>query len=458
MWVWAIVAMLVSAMALSVGPAAAQTVQYDLATTSVMRINLPVSHAVTVVMSGSVGKVVSADANIADAQPITDRSLYLVGKTFGSTTVNLYSDTGVPIGLLAVEVGADTSDMSRSIAAALPSSKVQVHSINGRVRLSGTVTDAYSMEKALEIVAQYGSPAVINTMTLVGGQQVNLEVRILEAQRDAGRQLGVQWGGSVGGVGINTGMGGATSPTADARSFSSFITSVISGGTGFSLNATINALEAKSLVRTLAEPNLTTLSGIKASFLAGGQVPIRVLDSSGNTTLSYRDFGVRLEFTPVVLNDGRIQIHLTPEVSDIGGSTTAGDPVFNTRTLDATVELRDGQSFSVAGLLQNTTRMKQDQLPWIGDVPVLGALFKSSSYQKHDTELVVIVTPRLVQPSVPGQVAMSPLETSLPANDVEFFALGQMEVTPKMIKKFQTGDGALGPYGYIIDLGAGAKN
>lgn len=458
MWVWAIVAMLVSAMALGVGPAAAQTVQYDLATTSVMRINLPVSHAVTVVMSGSVGKVVSADANIADAQPITDRSLYLVGKTFGSTTVNLYSDTGVPIGLLAVEVGADTSDMSRSIAAALPSSKVQVHSINGRVRLSGTVTDAYSMEKALEIVAQYGSPAVINTMTLVGGQQVNLEVRILEAQRDAGRQLGVQWGGSVGGVGINTGMGGATSPTADARSFSSFITSVISGGTGFSLNATINALEAKSLVRTLAEPNLTTLSGIKASFLAGGQVPIRVLDSSGNTTLSYRDFGVRLEFTPVVLNDGRIQIHLTPEVSDIGGSTTAGDPVFNTRTLDATVELRDGQSFSVAGLLQNTTRMKQDQLPWIGDVPVLGALFKSSSYQKHDTELVVIVTPRLVQPSVPGQVAMSPLETSLPANDVEFFALGQMEVTPKMIKKFQTGDGALGPYGYIIDLGAGAKN
>ena len=434
------------------GPAFAQTVNYDLATTSVLRINLPVSQAVTVTISDAVGKVASADPTIADVQPITDRSIYLLGVSFGTTTVNLYSPSGAPVGLLAVEVGADTADISRSIRAAIPGSNVKVGSVNGRIRLSGSVADAYSMQKVLEIVDQYGSPAVVNTITLVGGQQVNLEVRILEAQRDAGRELGIQWGGSIGGVSTTVGSG-TENPASGAASFSSFITSVISGATGISLTATINALETKNLVRTLAEPNLTTLSGVTASFLAGGQVPIRVADVNGNTTISYRDFGVRLVFTPVVMDGDRIQIHLTPEVSGIGGFTSAGDPVFNTRNLDATVELRDGQSFAVAGLLQSNTGLSQNQLPWIGDIPILGSLFKSSSFQKHDTELVVIVTPRLVQPSTPGQVVASPLDATQPANDLEFFALGQMEVTPKMIGNFQSGAGVAGPYGFIIELG-----
>jgi pilus assembly protein CpaC len=447
-------AMMLGTLAAWCGPAVAQTVSYDLKTTSVMRINLPVSQALTVAISEAVARIVVADPNIADAQPITDKSLYLIGKTFGRTTVSLFSATGAPVGLLSVEVGADTADMARSIRSAVPNSKVTVNTVNGRIRLGGTVTDGVSMQRVLEIVAQYGSPAVINTMTLVGGQQVNLEVRILEAQRNAGRQLGIQWGGSVGGVSATIG-GGPTNPAADARTFSSFITSVIAGVTGVSLNATINALETKRLVRTLAEPNLTTLSGVNASFLAGGQVPIRVPDSNGNTTLAYKDFGVRLIFTPTVLEGDRIQIHLTPEVSDIGGLTTGGDPIFNTRNLDATVELRDGQSFAVAGLLQNNTSLSQNQLPWIGNVPILGALFKSSSYQKNETELVVIVTPRLVRPHTPGQMVASPLDQTQPANDPEFFALGQMEVTPKMVKNFQSGAGASGPYGYIINLGPG---
>ena len=439
----------------AVTPALAQTVTYDLATTSVMRINLPMSQAVTVVISGPVGKVVPADTAIADAQPITDRSIYVVGRSFGTTTVNLYSATGAPVGLLAVEVGADTADMQRSIRAAVPNSAVKVRTANGRVVLSGTVGDADSMQKVLAIVGQYGSPAVVNTMTLTGGQQVNLEVRILEAQRDAGRELGIQWGGSVGGL-TTTVNGGPSNPAGDAGTFSSFITSIIGGG--ISLNATLTALESKSLVRTLADPNLTTLSGVNASFLAGGQVPIRTVDSNGNTALQFKDFGVRLVFQPVVLDGDRIQIHLTPEVSGISGATNGGDPIFSTRTLDATVELRDGQSFSVAGLLQNDTQLNQNQLPWLGDVPILGSLFKSSGFKKHETELVVIVTPRLVQPSAPGQTIATPLDGTQPANDAEFFALGQMEVTPKMLKAFQTGAGVAGPYGYMIDLGEGTIN
>ena len=430
-------------------PAAAQSVHYDLASTSVLRINLPVSQAVTVTMSDSVGKVVAADPGIADAQPITDRSIYLVGRTFGTTTVNLFSATGAPIGLLAVEVGADTADMSRSIKAALPNSNVKVSAINGRVHLSGSVSDTVSKQKVLDIVAQYGSPSIVDTMTLEGGQQVNLEVRILEARRDAGRELGVAWSGSVGPIGVNV-------ADTNTGTFSSFMTNIISGGLGIDLNVTIRALEGKGLVRTLAEPNLTTLSGIGASFLAGGQIPLRAADNDGNVKIEYKDFGVRLNFTPVVLDGDRIQIHLSPEVSGIGGVTPGGDPIFNTRNLDATVELRDGQSFSVAGLLQSGTELNQDQLPWLGDVPILGSLFKSSSFQKHDTEMVVIVTPRLVQPTVPGQVLATPLDQTRPANDMEFFALGQMEVTPKMMDAFQKGSGIAGPYGFIIDLDSGS--
>ncbi len=433
---------------------AAQDLNYDLATTSVLRIKLPVSQALTVTVSDTIGKIVAADPAIADAQLITDRSLYLVGKGLGITTVNLYSADGKPVGLLAVEVGADTADIGRSVRAAVPNSSVRVSTVNGRVLLAGTVPDDVSMQKVLEIVQQYGTAPVINTITLSGGQQVNLQVRILEAQRDAARKLGIEWSGSSGSVHAKIG-GGQSNPAAGASSFASFAANVLSGLGGISLSATINALEEKGLVRTLAEPNLTTLSGVKASFLAGGQIPVRVNDQSGNATVTYKDFGVRLIFTPEVLNAGRIQIHLTPEVSGLNGYSQVGDPIFTTRNLDATVELRDGQSFSVAGLLQNDTKLNQNQLPWVGNVPVLGALFKSSGYQKNETELVVIVTPRLVQPDKPGQMVASPLDGAQPANDVDFFAHGKLEVVPRMIQDFQTGAGVTGPFGYIINLGGG---
>jgi pilus assembly protein CpaC len=289
-------------------------------------------------------------------------------------------------------------------------------------------------------------------MTLTGGQQVNLEVRILEAQRDAGRELGISWLGASGNNKFGISADNSTQPAADAPTFSTFIASVI--GSGFNISAAISALETKGLVRTLADPNLTTLSGISASFLAGGQVPIRTYDDNNHVTLTYKDFGVKLVFTPVVLDGDRIQIHLTPEVSSVALSPNA-DPLFTTRNLDATVELRDGQSFSVAGLLQDETKLSQNQLPWLGDVPILGSLFKSSSYQKHDTEMVVIVTPRLVQPSSPNQVVASPLDNTQPANDPEFFALGKMEVTPRMIQSIDQGAGVSGPHGYIMDMGNG---
>jgi len=449
------------------GEAMAQVVNYDLTTTSVLRINLPVSQAVTVTVSEPVTKLTVADPKIADAQPITSKSLYVVGKSFGKTTVNLYDAQGNPVGLLALEIGADTADMTRTIKQLVPYSRVKVTTVNGRIGLSGSVPDADAKQKVLDVATQYGLDAtsIIDAVTFSGSQQVNLEVRILEAERSAGRELGINWGagsaaqfspGAAIGQHILTGgtsggiIGASGSNVAGTgNTFATFIANVLTGGGN--LDLVVNALEAKGLARTLADPNLTTLSGGSASFLAGGQVPIRVPDANGNATLTYKDFGVRLVFTPVVLDGNRIQIRLTPEVTDFTGYTPQNDPIFTTRTLDATVELRDGQSFSVAGLMQSHTKLSQNQLPWLGDVPVIGALFKSSSYQKDETELVVIVTPRLVQPSSPRQALATPFDKTAPANDGDFFLGGQMELARQPPIK---PPGTL-KSGYILNLGTG---
>jgi pilus assembly protein CpaC len=439
---WLLVAMVLG---LPGEPTFAQNITYDLADTSVLRIRLPQSQSVTVVVTKSVGKLVVADPRIADAQPVTDQSLYIVGVALGRTTINLYSaEDSTPVGLIEVEVSVDTADISRSIRAVVPHSSVEVGTTNGRVRLSGSVADAVSMEKVLAIAAQYSADPIINTITLNDVQQVNLEVRILEATRNAGRELGITVGGSVGAVKVSTGGEIAGS------SLSKFMTNILGGG--INIDIAIKALESKGLVRTLAEPNLTTLSMESASFLAGGQVPVRIADGDGNTSLQYKDFGVKLNFTPVVFSGDRIQIRLAPEVSDISGFTAGGDPIFSTRNLDSTIELRDGQSFSVAGLMQSSNRKVQNQLPWVGDIPVLGALFRSSSYQKNETELVVIVTPRLVRPSVPGQVAATPFDKTQTSNDPEFFLLGELEVSKKMLRSYERGEGVVGPFGHIIDL------
>jgi pilus assembly protein CpaC len=206
------------------------------------------------------------------------------------------------------------------------------------------------------------------------------------------------------------------------------------------------------VVRTLAEPNLTTLSGEPASFNAGGEVPIRSTTKDGEVEIVFKQFGVNLLFTPVVLDDSKIHIKLAPEVSDLTGFTSAGDPIFTNRKLETVVELRDGQSFAVGGLLSSKTTKLQNQVPWLGQVPVIGALFRNSSNQKEETELVVIVTPHLVRPVKPGEQLATPFDKTRPANDPELFLLGQLEVNKDMIRKYELGEGVTGPYGHMLDV------
>ncbi|RUU85498.1 type II and III secretion system protein family protein, partial [Mesorhizobium sp. M7A.T.Ca.TU.009.01.1.2] len=316
----------------------------------------------------------------------------------------------------------------------------------------------------LEVAQQYGPNAIINSVIVDDSQQVNLEVRVLEAKRNAGRDLGVsiQSRNSSGTTRVGTGVAtvdkdGAVLGAGDLVSgllsnsnpFAALITRVIDSN--IKVDLIIEALESKGVVRTLAEPNLTTLSGEPANFNAGGEVPVRrIVDDE--VVIEYKQFGVNLTFTPVVLADDKIHIKLAPEVSDLTGFTTAGDPIFTNRKLATVVELRDGQSFAVGGLLSSKSVKNQNQVPWLGQVPIVGALFRNSSSQKEETELVIIVTPHIVRPVKPGEQLATPFDKTRPANDPEFFVLGQLEVTKDMVRKYELGEGVTGPYGHMLDF------
>jgi pilus assembly protein CpaC len=434
----------------------------DVSNPSVHRIFLPMSQSVTLQVSANLGDIVVGDEKIADAQPMTDRTLYVIGKSAGTTTVNLFSPEKRSLGVIQIEVGVDVSDMAQAIRQVAPRARIEIGSINGKVRLGGHVKDGATLASILEVAQQYGPDAIINSVIVDDSQQVNLEVRVLEAKRNAGRDLGVSFRSrDSNATKFGTGIA-ATTPTgldpgtlvsgllSKSNPFATLITQVIDSN--IKVDLIIEALEAKGVVRTLAEPNLTTLSGEPASFNAGGEVPIRVVGTDGQITITYKQFGVNLLFTPVVLDDGKIHMKLAPEVSDLTSFTTAGDPIFTNRKLETVVELRDGQSFAVGGLLSSKTTKLQNQVPWLGQVPVIGSLFRNSSNQKEETELVVIVTPHIVRPVKPGEQLATPFDKTRPANDPEFFLLGQLEVNKDMIRKYETGDGVTGPYGHMLDF------
>ncbi|TPJ72414.1 type II and III secretion system protein family protein [Mesorhizobium sp. B2-6-2] len=451
--------------AISGYPVAAADRFIDVSNPSLHRVFVPVSQSATIQVNATLGDIVVGDEKIADAQPMTDKTLYIIGKAVGTTTVNLFSEDKRSLGAIQIEVGQDVSDMAVAIRQVAPKARIEIGSINGKVRLSGHVKDAATLASIVEVTQQYGPDSIINAVTIDDSEQVNLSVRILEAKRNAGRDLGVSfrganrsgktvWGtgdatvdkdGTVLGTGdLVSGLLSKTNP------FAALITRIIDSN--IKVDLIIEALEAKGVVRTLAEPNLTTVSGETASFNAGGEVPVRSVNAQGEVEIVFKQFGVNLNFTPVVLDDGKIHIKLAPEVSDLTGFTAAGDPIFTNRKLSTVVDLRDGQSFAVGGLLSSKNTIQQDQVPWLGQVPIVGALFHNSSTQKEETELVVIVTPHLVRPVRPGEQLATPFDKTKPANDPELMLLGQLEVSKDMIRMYEHGEGVTGPYGHMLDV------
>ena len=473
----------------------------------VQRVKLVVNKSRTFKVDTAFATIVAGSSDIVDVKSLSDHLIYVQGKQTGTTNVILFDSSMKQIGILDVEVVIDTGNLQQNIRTSTGGQGIRVSASEGQVVLSGTAADAVTAERAMAIatstVAKGG--VVVNAMSVAAPQQVMLEVRFLEVSREAGRNLGVNlYGANANGTNVgNTGLGRVTAagrspiggintsngplgagggavgapPTGSLpvlgtlgtlagtaggiapAPFGSLLTSIIRTSSGGSVDLLISALETKGLARRLAEPNLTTLSGDAARFLAGGEFPVPIPTQTTNgfptITIDYKKFGVELAFVPTVLSRGVINLRVEPSVSELdfqNAVTIAGTtiPALSRRDARTTVELRDGQSFAIAGLLQTRNRQDVSQLPWIGSVPVLGALFRSSSYQQQETDLVIIVTPRLVAPAAPGQTLASPLDSRLPANDVDFFLNGQMEVRKRYDDYVNSGGEVKGPYGHII--------
>ena len=392
--------------------------------------------------------VTVGDPDVADVNPLTDHTLSILAKKIGTTRVSVYSEGKKLIGIFDVEVTYDITRLTNELKRRFPGSHLDASSVNGRIMLSGEVADAVTLDKAVTIARQFG-PEIINSVSVSSPQQVLLEVRFIEISRTAGRELGVQWNRfgshSIANVGNNVAANNLPITAGDIAKETA--AGVLSGATpfgfmigrivasGVSTDVMINALEQKGIARSLAEPNLVTLSGDTASFLAGGEYPIPVAGTLGQITVDYKKYGVGLAFTPTVLSQGLINMKIEPEVSQIDTTHTVSVangitvPALIVRRASTTVELRDGQSFVIGGLLQSDNKNQIDQLPWLGSVPVLGTLFSSKSFQKDETDLAIIVTPHLVRPARPGDVIKAPTDDTLPPNDADFFLLGKTEMT-----------------------------
>jgi pilus assembly protein CpaC len=422
--------------------------------------------------------VTVGDPEVADVAPLTDHSLSILGKRIGTTRVTIYAEGKRQIGIFDIEVSYDISRLAGALRT-ISGPGIKVSSVNGRIMLSGMVADAVTLDKAVVIARQF-APDIINTVQVAQPQQVMLEVRFIEAKRNAGRDLGVQWNifnskmtANIGSrknandLPITAPSGPTNIPVGEIAAgvlsggspFGFMLGRMIAGGT--TVDVLLNALEQRGVARTLAEPNLVALSGDTASFLAGGEYPFPVPGSVGTYSIEWKRYGVMLAFTPTVLKDGVINLKIEPEVSQLDTShpvTILGTsvPPLITRRANTTIELRDGQSFMLGGLLLNVGATAQEQVPWVGDVPVLGALFRSASYQKNETDLAIIVTPRIVRPARPSDPLRSPLDNTLPANDPDLFLMGKPEI-PRAARREAVG--ATVPFsGHMLDLPKGGAN
>ncbi len=386
----------------------------------------------------SFAQVRVANADIADVVVLSDRSFQVLGKSGGKTNVMLYDKDNQLVDIVDVTVGFDVASLKKTLFETFPKEAVEVRPLAGGIYLSGEVSSVSIAERAVSIAEAYAPARVTSGLAVRDSHQVMLEVRFVEASRDSIKQLGINLLSQRGGVLTATGNIPALSPgdfaIGGTTGFVNSTASAILGGGigGASLDVRIDALEEQGIIRTLAEPNLVSMSGETASFLAGGEFPIPVSSGLGEVTIEYRKFGVGLAFTPTVLDDGVINLKVAPEVSqlDVQNTVEIGGvrvPGLRVRRANTTVELRNAQSFAIAGLLQNESANTRENVPWLGKLPIIGSLFSSTRYQSSETELVIIVTPHLARPVSDRSQLGSPLDTASIPSDFDAFFNGKIE-------------------------------
>jgi pilus assembly protein CpaC len=430
-------------------------------------LEVPLNKSQVVSADRPIAKALVGSSEIADILPITDRSIYVLGKKMGTTSLTLYDGAGRVMSIMDIAVGPDVIALGDQLRQVVPNETIDARISNKSIVLTGLVNSAGAADRAYQLARAYideeSGGSVINLIGMGSSQQVMLEVRFAEVTRNTGKELGVKFSaqsrdGSFQGItgsgsGFQPGVPGTTEFEFDgagnligskttgailpflsaipiADSFGVFRKAFGLGNTD--ITAMINALETKGLAKTLAQPTLIALSGEKASFLAGGEFPVPVNQeggSGGAITVEFKPFGISLAFTPTVLGDRTISMIVEPEVSaiDPGASLRLGDlviPGLRTRRASTTLELRDGESFAIAGLLSKDFETTVEQIPLLGSIPIIGALFRSNSFKKGETELLIVVTPRLVQPIRPEQVRL-PTDRVLDPREADMFLFGQ---------------------------------
>jgi pilus assembly protein CpaC len=423
-------------------------------------LNVGLNKSVIVDLPTDASEVIVSQPGIAQTIMRTKRRAIIQGASTGSTNIFFLDGAGEPISVLDVTVvdsssgAADAMGLQTTLARIIPGSRIVVATFDDRVVLSGTVQSADDLQKALAIAGQFtGNPdAIANVITVGGIQQVMLKVTVAEVARETVRQLGINLSGSVT-IGTSTlslasqnALGGAS-----GLATNNGVGLGINTGT-FSLNAMLRALERRGSLRTLASPTLTAMSGTEAEFLAGGQFPVPSGVDDGTISFEFKQFGVNLKFTPTVKSNGIIGLAVDTSVSEPtteGGFTLQGVTIPATRNRQArtTVELPVGCTLAIAGLFEDEVRQQINQMPGMGDIPILGALFRSRDYVRSQTELVIMVTPYLAEP---GRPELPTEEFAIP-NDAEAIFLGRME------RNYSVGDGDNfrggfdGAVGFVLD-------
>ncbi|HVE03677.1 MAG TPA: type II and III secretion system protein family protein [Rhizomicrobium sp.] len=425
------------------------------------RVTLGVNKAAIVQLDGDARDVLVSSPDIVDAVVRTPRRIFLLGLKTGQTNAFFFDGGGHQLGSLEIRVEKDTADLSNMMRTALPGSNIKVAAVNDHVVLTGTVASAEASARAQDMAGRFaGDPTkVVNMLKVPGSEQVMIRVRIAEMQRNIAKQFGIDLASAavIAGVplaasstpafglvgrALNDLSGGQAGQVCNPSSTTLNPLDALQGG-GIcnigpnNLQGTIKALETIGLVHLLAEPNLTAVSGETAKFLAGGEFPVPVSrDRDGNVTIEFKQFGVGLSFTPVVLSAGRISMQMSTEVSELtntGAFTLQGStpsngltiPALTVRRTQTTVELPSGGSFAVSGLMQHTSKQVIEAFPGVKDLPILGALFRSRDFENDETELVVIVSAYLVTPTVASNLA-APTDGFVNPTDPETILLGRV--------------------------------
>jgi len=420
-------------------------------TMEVKKLNM-VSGKSTILKSELPIKRVSiADPEIADVRVLSPHEIYLTGKTAGITNLTLWQN-GKVTEIYDLEVVYDVSRLKQQVHEILPEEKdLQIISTNDSITLAGRMINTTNLSKVTALAKSYAPKGKINNLVQVGGvHQVMLEVRIAEMARSTTKRLGINFNyvnGDDFGVGLLGGLSelvnpldaNISTPTLPGQSgvpFGLKVSPAVNALFRFSSgNSTwtglIDALKEDGLVKVLAEPTLIALSGQTANFLAGGEFPIPVPQGLGTVAIDYKKYGVQLGFTPTVLSENVINIKVTPTVSELDFTTSVQYqgfviPGITSRQASTTIELADGQSFAIAGLLQDNIRETVSKFPLLGDIPILGALFRSQQFKKNETELIILVTPHLVKPLNMAKQTL-PTDFFIEPNDAEFYLEGRME-------------------------------